>query len=84
VIEKSIPVKVFTVNKADLKRYLYNAPNLERLPHLENYRIVSIEGVNSMPCTGTHVNNTSEIGRFKIKSMERTKEGWKIYYDVDE
>ena len=65
----------------NLRKAIYGAPNLGRLPKAEMYRIVEIKGINAMPCTGTHVRNTSEIGRISIIGIERVGEG-RIYYEV--
>ncbi|PNV78261.1 MAG: hypothetical protein C0200_01960 [Thermoproteota archaeon] len=66
----------------DLEKVIYGAPNLDRLPKAERYRIVEIKGVNAMPCTGTHVRNTSEVGMISITGIERIEGGTRIYYGV--
>ncbi len=49
--------------------------NLVRLPEgVESVRIVRIGDFDSCPCIGKHVDNTSEIGAFRIISHE-FKEG---------
>ncbi len=70
------------VASEDLENAIYGAPNLGRLPKAERYRIVEIEGVNAMPCTGTHVRNTAEVGRISITGIERIEGGTRIYYGV--
>lgn len=47
-----------------------NKFNLERLPDNvgEKIRIIEIGEFDACPCIGQHVNNTSEIGNFKIVS----------------
>jgi misacylated tRNA(Ala) deacylase len=44
--------------------------DLERLPDAvgERIRIIKVGNYDSCPCIGQHVNNTSEIGEFKIIS----------------
>ncbi|MEM4436873.1 MAG: hypothetical protein QXO22_08015, partial [Thermosphaera sp.] len=59
------------------------APNIQRLPKTSKYRIVEVEGVNAIPCTGTHVANTREIGRVRIIRAERTIRGFKLHYMVE-
>lgn len=78
--EREVIVK--EVTSGDLKKEIYGAPNLERLPEAERYRIVEIKGVNAMPCTGTHVRNSSEVGKILIKGLERIDGGTRIYYEV--
>ena len=44
--------------------------NLNKLPEDagDRIRVIKIGDYDSCPCSGNHVNNTSEIGRFKIIS----------------
>ncbi len=83
VIDNDLPVNIFFVSPEELDKYLYNAPNIDRIPHAKVYRIISIPGVNSMPCTGTHVRRTSEVRRLKIKEVDSVGDGWRIYYWVE-
>ena len=82
VVKKNVKVVIKNVKKEELTKYLYNAPNMERIPFLKTYRVVEIVGINSMPCTGTHVRHTGEIEGVKVTSAEKTEKGWKIYYDI--
>jgi Ser-tRNA(Ala) deacylase AlaX len=40
---------------------------------IRRLRVVTIEGVDTVPCGGTHLRNTSEIGRIRI--TERRSKG---------
>ncbi|MCX8181334.1 MAG: alanyl-tRNA editing protein [Thermofilaceae archaeon] len=82
IVSSSLPVFVRNVPASELQKTIYNAPNLSRLPLREIYRVVEISSVNAMPCTGTHVANTSEVGSFSIKSVKMVK-GCRIAYDVE-
>ena len=42
-------------------------------------RVVSIPGVDSCACCGTHVKRTGEIGLFKILSFERHRGGTRVF-----
>ena len=44
--------------------------NLEKLPDSagDNIRIIKVGDYDACPCSGEHVNNTSEVGKFKILS----------------
>ncbi len=75
-------VLVLEVSREELPKRIYGAPNLGRLPELASYRIVEIEGVNAIPCSGTHVKNTSEIGRIEILGLEEIEGGVRLFYDV--
>ncbi len=83
IVEEARKVRAFWVSWEELSTKIYNAPNLQRLPRTSKYRIVEIEGVNAIPCTGTHVSNTREVGRVKLVRLEEAVRGLKIYYDVD-
>ncbi len=77
-------VRWFTVQREELENACRMAPNLGRLPKLDEYRIVDIEGVNAIPCTGTHVRDLSEIGVVKILGAEKKEEGFRLFYTVEE
>jgi Ser-tRNA(Ala) deacylase AlaX len=68
VIRKNLPVteRYMEFSKADL---LFD---LSRLPQDRNteIRIIEIGDFDSCPCIGQHVDNTSEIGIFKIISSD--------------
>jgi alanyl-tRNA synthetase len=83
IVEEARKVRAFWVSWEELSTKIYNAPNLQRLPRTSKYRIVEIEGINAIPCTGTHVSNTREVGRVKLVRLEETVRGLKLYYDVD-
>jgi len=83
IVAKRIPVKIKYVNRENLYDFAFNAPNLNRLPKSNKYRIVIIENVNGIPCTGTHVANTGEIGRIIVSKCERTEAGFKLNYIVE-
>ena len=42
-------------------------------------RVVSIPGVDSCACCGTHVKTTGEIGLFKVLSFERHRGGTRVF-----
>ncbi|MCS7385170.1 MAG: alanine--tRNA ligase-related protein [archaeon GB-1867-005] len=82
IVSENRPVKIIFVNRDELLRITFNAPNLGRLPKSDLYRVVVIEGVNGIPCTGTHIRMTGEIERIKIVDVEEVEGGFKLYYDV--
>ena len=45
-------------------------------------RLVTVEGFEPIPCAGTHVRNTKEIGGVKVSSTESTPDGFRIHFDV--
>jgi len=84
VVEEDVPVRIRWVDGEELASAVYNAPNLARVPVSKRYRIVEIEGVNAMPCTGTHVARTGEVGRIRVEWVEATENGWRLHYSVAE
>ncbi|MEZ0345324.1 MAG: alanyl-tRNA editing protein [Infirmifilum sp.] len=81
VVDARLDVVIKYVSPGELSKSIYNAPNLSRLPQADMYRIVEIPGVNAMPCTGTHVANTAEVGDVKILRVEKHT-GYRVYYTV--
>lgn len=61
---------------------LLEAPNSERLPEAETYRVVQIDGFERIPCGGTHVRNTREIIAVRLKAVAKTQNGFKVVFDV--
>ena len=58
--------------------------NLVRLPDgVETVRIVHIGDYDSCPCIGEHVDNTSEIGRYRIVSHDFENGVLRIRYKLD-
>ena len=57
---------------------------IDKLPPADKYRIVSIKGVNAIPCTGTHVRNTGEVGRIVIDNdnVDVLDKRFKLFYNV--
>ncbi len=75
-------VLILEVSRDELPSKIYGAPNLGRLPEMDRYRVVEIEGVNAIPCSGTHVKNTSEIGSIRLLGLEEIEGGVRLFYDV--
>ena len=66
VIQSNLPVNISYVNREEVLDVL----DLNKLPKnaSSTLRLVSIGDYDICACIGTHVNNTSEIGVFKIIS----------------
>jgi Ser-tRNA(Ala) deacylase AlaX len=50
------------------RRFLF-----ERLPPIDNVRVIEIEGRDRCPCGGTHVANTREVGHITIRPKTENK-----------
>jgi Ser-tRNA(Ala) deacylase AlaX len=83
-IKKGLPVHVDFMSYQDMLRIAGDAPNIARLPESDLMRIVTIEGCRPIPCGGTHVKNTKEIGGFELIRVEGLDQGkaFRVYYDV--
>lgn len=68
VIARNLPVSIEFVTRNQVPEGV----DLSKLPEdaSETLRIVRIGDYDTCACIGTHVNNTSEIGRFKIISSD--------------
>lgn len=77
-------VKSDVISYEELLKRAPEAPNIYRLPKLESFRIVTIEGCKPIPCGGTHLRDINEIGRFKLKDVLEMEDGFRVYYDVED
>ena len=82
IVRKGKNVNHVYVTKDKLRDVIFNAPNISRLPESKIYRVVIIEGVNGIPCTGTHVRNTKEVGNIEITKVEALNRMFRLYYKV--
>jgi len=82
MISKGATVKMEDISYKELVERAPHAPNIYRLPMLEAYRIVTIEGCSPIPCAGTHLRNIQEIGRFTMEKVESRNSDFRVYYAV--
>jgi alanyl-tRNA synthetase len=77
-------VKIDFLSPEQSKQVLKRAPNFERLPDLQEIRIVTIEGCDPIPCGGTHVSNAREIGRLSILRAEQMPDlAFRLHFSVE-
>jgi alanyl-tRNA synthetase len=78
VIESSLPVKT-----EKIEREVYNQ-NFDKVPYFipedKLFRVMGVEGYIPVPCGGTHVSNTQEIGLITIKKLSNKEGRTKISY----
>jgi len=82
IIAKHLPVKISFMPRAEAIRFLeekgYQTDYINMVPKsVKTFRIVSVGDYDHASCAGTHVANTSEIGRIlvvKRRSMGKGKE----------
>jgi len=73
--EMARDVKRYSIQKENLNASLLKRCNLERLPKsLTKVSIVEINGIDKCACAGTHVKNTSEIGKYWLRAMGKKLE----------
>jgi alanyl-tRNA synthetase len=83
MISNRLKVTIEHVAYRTLLELAPHAPNIYRLPALETYRIVTIEGCSPIPCAGTHLRNIKEIGHVRLDKVEAVDPGFRVYYHVE-
>lgn len=80
VIAQNLPVFSELMTRDDAKAKF----NLERLPEdaSETLKIVHVGDYDACPCIGAHVENTSEIGQFKILSSNYENGIWRVRWKI--
>jgi misacylated tRNA(Ala) deacylase len=86
-VDRKIPVKIYfstreeVMNTIDEKRRTLFA----RLPEaVKDIRIVEVVGVDKVPCGGTHVKNTGEIGHIRITKTEgKGLDTVRMYFELE-
>ena len=81
-ILQELPVTVEFVDRSQIPESI----DLNKLPEnaSETLRIVRIGDYDVCACIGTHVANTSEIGKFKIISTDFEKDRLRIRFKLEE
>ena len=82
VISANLPVTMHYMSQQEAAAKF----DLGKLPEdaSETLRIVSIGDYDACPCIGTHVENTSEIGKFRISSTRYADGIFRIVFRLDE
>ena len=81
IIGLHLPVSSFFTNRHDIPPEV----DLSKLPEdaSETLRIVKIGDYDTCACIGTHVGNTSEIGKFKIISTDYANGRFRIRFKLE-
>jgi hypothetical protein len=82
IINQHLPVTSFYVTRDNVPSEV----DLSKLPEnaSETLRIVKIGDYDICACIGTHVSNTSEIGKFKIISSNFTDGRFRIRFKLED
>ncbi len=80
VIKKELPVTEAFITREEAQKNF----NLERLPDDagNTIRIIRIGEYDACPCSGVHVNNTKQIGEFKIISSDFSNDVLRIRFKL--
>lgn len=81
-IERALPVKVYFWNEGELREKCAVVPEAVAIPEGELIRAVDIVGAGAYPCGGTHVSDTSQVGKLIIKKISRSKGTSKVSYNI--
>lgn len=86
VIKKNLPVKKSFMNREEaskLEGFAAVSPHL--VQNFETLRVVDIEGFDTQPCGGTHLDSTGEIGAIEfVKAENKGRNNRRIYYKLKE
>jgi misacylated tRNA(Ala) deacylase len=89
ILEKNLPVFMKTLPREEAFFYLqekkYQTKYLEMVPKsIKSIRIISIGDYDFAACAGTHVRNTSEIGKISLLSTKnKGKLRERVFYSID-
>ena len=80
VIARSLPVRISYLPREEAARLV----DLSKLPEnaSRTLRIVSVGDYDDCACIGAHVENTSEIGEFRILSHDFSEGIWRVRWKV--
>jgi misacylated tRNA(Ala) deacylase len=81
IIKKNYDIKEEFISRGDAEKQF----NLSRLPEDagETLRIIYVGDYDACPCSGPHVNNTSEIGSFRIISSDFNEGVLRVRFKLD-
>tara|TARA_B100000315_G_scaffold90479_1_gene83152 strand:- start:105 stop:833 length:729 start_codon:yes stop_codon:yes gene_type:complete len=84
VIESAQDVKIFEEDRAVVQNNIADRVLLDLIPaSIKRLRVIAISSADYCPCGGTHLKNTSEIGRLHIlEKRSKGKETERIVYEL--
>ncbi|GAD98460.1 ATP binding/alanine-tRNA ligase [Paecilomyces variotii No. 5] len=84
IVSEKLPVKVHWWDEATAKeRCAFFPKEIGGNPHSDTIRVMDIEGAGAYPCGGTHVADTSAVGKVNLRRISRQKGITKISYSVE-
>ena len=89
-VEQALPIKVYWWNEEELRERCAIVPENVAVPVIPEggdgepglVRAVDIEGAGAYPCGGTHVADTSVVGKVELRKISRSKGITKVSYQI--
>ncbi|MCL2629091.1 MAG: alanyl-tRNA editing protein [Alphaproteobacteria bacterium] len=79
-VDAALPAVIFDSTPEKFEREFYKLPY--EIPGGKEFRVLRIGDYPPVPCGGTHLKNTSEIGRVKIKKISAKNGGVKVSFEI--
>jgi alanyl-tRNA synthetase len=79
-VKSDLPITVFEVNGEEFERKFYKLPY--QVPPRETFRVVQIGQHKPIPCGGTHLSSTVEIGNFEIAKIKNKNGSLRIPFAI--
>lgn len=83
LVARRLPVKLHWWDMEELHRKCAAVLDGFTLPEGEKARAVEIEGIGAYPCGGTHVEDSSGVGKIVVAKIKRAKGMTKVSYTVE-
>jgi len=83
-IAEALPVRITEEDRVKIENEIGDRSLVDLIPkHITRLRVVRVGGRDYCPCGGTHLKNTSEIGRLRItERRNKGKETDRIVYEL--
>jgi len=82
VISGNLPVRKNTVSREERDRFKGVKIKWDRIPEGE-VSVVSIDGYDSIACSGSHVHSTGEVGGVLITGFKGSNPDWEVRYSLE-
>jgi alanyl-tRNA synthetase len=80
IIAKNLSTKIFETDRIQFESAYYKLPY--EIPETKKFRVMQIGNYPPIPCGGTHVKSTGEIGEITLKKMKQKSNVLKISFGV--
>ncbi len=79
-INSAFAIKIFEINPAAFEQQFYKLPY--SIPENKDFRVMQIAGLSPIPCGGTHLSTTNEIGNMIIGKVKTKNDVVHISYGL--